>query len=176
MNDEAFPLHIPDDEARPHGHALRKGRVSVAGRVYFVTSNVRGRQPCLVPSAREVVIGALRWSRDQGRLRLLGYVVMDDHFHFLLMLVPGYPLERLLSSLKGFTSKEINREAGRTGEFWQEGYHDHAIRDAADFEHHLRYMHNNPVRRGLVERPEDYAWSTAHPSRASDIEWDALGF
>jgi putative transposase len=163
-----------DDELR--GHALRKGRYSVAGRVYFITTNVIRRQPLLVPPAREVIIGALRWSRDQGRLWLLGYTIMDDHFHTLFMLREGYSLSKLLDSLKTFTAREINRQRGQAGEFWQEGFHDHAIRDAGDFNHHLNYIHENPVRREWVERADDYAWSTAHPARQGDIDWHALGY
>lgn len=155
---------------------MRRGRYSIAGRAYFITTNVIRRQRLLTVPAREIIIGALRWSRDQGRLTLLGYVVMDDHFHTMFMLRERYDLEYLLNSLKSFTAREINRQRGQRGAFWQEGYHDHAIRDGADFDHHLEYMHTNPVRRGLCQSAEEYAWSTAHPSRQSDIDWQALGF
>jgi putative transposase len=160
----------------PHSRALRNGRYSVPGRAYFITTNVLQREPLLTPAAREILIEALRWSRAQGRLRLLGYAVMDDHFHALVMLTDSHDLGRLLSSIKAFAARQINRLHGRTGPLWQTGYHDHAIRDSADFDHHLLYMHQNPVRRGLVEQPEAYVWCTAHPERAGDIDWEALGY
>ena len=169
-------MNNPDSDDQPRGRALRLGRYSVAGRVYFITSNVIRRQRLLTPLAREIIIDALKWSRDHGRLRLLGYAVMDDHFHTLLMLRDEYAMEGLLNSIKSYTARQINLQQGRAGEFWQEGYHDHAIRDAADFDHHLTYLHNNPVRRGWVERPEDYAWCTAHLYRQADIDWEALGY
>ncbi len=123
-----------------------------------------------------MIIDALKWSREQGRLWLLGYAIMDDHFHTLFMLRKGAELKRILNSVKSFAARKINRQWGQAGSFWQEGYHDHTIRDAADFNYHLQYMHNNPIRRTWVERAEQYAWSTAHPARQADIDWHALGY
>ena len=160
---------------KPHSSDLRKGRHSALGLVYFITSNVAGRQPLLQPVRREIVIGSLKWMRDNGRIWLLGYVIMDDHFHFIYMLREGYTMPQTMNSLKRHTSREINKLRDVEGALWQAGYHDHAIRDSVDFWNHFRYTHNNPVRRGWVERAEDYLWSTAHPSRQSDLDWDAIG-
>jgi REP element-mobilizing transposase RayT len=146
------------------------------GVAYFVTSNVLRRQKLLDASAREIVIRTLTWLRDAKRLWLLGYVIMDDHFHALLILRNGYTLAGVMRSLKRHTSREINKVVGRTGELWQDGYHDHAVRDEPDFWHHVRYLRENPVRLGLVDRPEDYAWSTAHPTRLGDVDWPAVGY
>lgn len=44
--------------------------------------------------------------------------------------------------------------------FWQKGFWDHVIRDEADFQRHLDYIHYNPVKHGLVQRPEDWPYSS----------------
>jgi len=160
---------------KPHSSDLRKGRFSAPGLVYFITSNVAHKRPLLLPEGREIVIASLKWARDNGRIWLLGYVIMDDHFHCLYMLREGHSLSKVMNNLKRHVSRQINLQSQVLGQFWQEGYHDHAIRDLDDFWHHFHYMHNNPVRRGWVERAEDYLWSTAHPSRATDKDWNALG-
>jgi REP element-mobilizing transposase RayT len=155
----------------PHSRVLRKGRFSAPGHTYFLTANTAARQPRLVPAARSPVIDALNWSRQQGRLWLMGYVVMDNHFHALITLRAPAILPAVLHSVKGHTARQINRLAAQSGTVWQPGYHDHLIRDEADFWHYVGYMHDNPVRRGWVTSAADYAWSTAHPSRAPDLDW-----
>lgn len=160
----------------PHSSSLRKGRFSNPGAVYFITSNILHRQPLLAPRAREVLIASLKWSRDDGRLWLLGYVIIDNHFHTLFALRDGNDLPRVMNSLKRHTARQSNQLLGRTGELWQEGYHDHVIRDEPDFWQHIQYMHDNPVRRGWVETAQAYAWSTAHASRLDDVDWHVVGY
>jgi REP element-mobilizing transposase RayT len=159
---------------RPHASNLRKGRFSAPGVIYFITNAAEVRGPLLRPAGRELIINGMKWTRDHGRIWLLPYVVMDDHFHFLFMLREGRTLATIMHSLKSYTSHAINKLYRRQGPFWQPGYHDHAIRDRRDFWNHVHYTHNNPVRCGWVERPEDYAWSTAHPSRHRDVDWEVL--
>jgi REP-associated tyrosine transposase len=161
-------------KGRAHGGALRLGRVSRPGAIYFVTSGVRDKQPLIVPEARGVVIESVNWLARQGRICRLGYVVLDDHFHLMLRLRDAQTLSGVMDSLKTFTSKQISRLIDGGGPFWQEGYHDHLVRDKNDFWVHLSYMHLNPVRRGWVAEACDYEWSTAHPKRSDEIDWAVL--
>jgi REP element-mobilizing transposase RayT len=163
-------MTTPDD--KPHSRDLRKGRYSAPGMTYFITCNVEQRRQWLTPPAREIVIDALRWSRDNNRLWLFAYVILDNHFHTLFMLRDAAGLDQVIHSIKRHCARQANLMIGRAGQFWQEGYHDHAIRDEADFWEHVKYMHDNPVRRDLVERPEDYFWSTAHADRKVDSDWE----
>jgi len=81
-------------------------------------------------------------------------------YHVLLL--PKIAASRLLESLKGATAREANRVLGRTGErFWQAESYDHWVRDDREFERIVAYIENNPVKAGLVSRPEDYRWSSA---------------
>ena len=85
---------------------------------------------------------------------------MSNHVHVLLR--PLIAPSRLLQSLKGFTAREANRLLGRTGEpFWQAESYDHWVRDEEQYKRITKYIENNPVNAGLVERPEDYPWSSA---------------
>ena len=68
----------------------------------------------------------------------------------------------LLQSPKGSTAREANRVLGRTGErFWQAESYDHWVRDDHELERIVAYIENNPVKAGLVARPEEYRWSSA---------------
>ena len=76
-----------------------------------------------------------------------------------------------MKSLKGFTSRVIREQLSLQDTVWQDGYHDHLLRDRQDFEKRLQYMHDNPVRKGLVKFAQEYLHSTAHPAYEGDIDW-----
>ena len=102
-----------------------------------------------------------------GQYELGAFVVMANHVHVLLL--PRIPPSRLLQSLKGFTAREANRVLGRTGEpFWQAESYDHWVRDEAEYGRIVAYIENNPVKAGLVERAEEYRWSSVHRQAGLD--------
>jgi REP element-mobilizing transposase RayT len=162
----------------PRQSALRKGRADRAGHGYFLTTATAGREPLLASAAAgEAVIATLRWLRAEGRIRLLGFVVMPDHLHVAIALEPGHTLRDVVRTFKSYTARRLNRDWGRSGPVWQPQYYDHALRDRRDFLTRLTYMHGNPVRKGLAPTAESYEPSTAHPRYAGDIDWgwvDAL--
>lgn len=101
-----------------------------------------------------------------GRFVVHEYVVMPNHFHLLVTPAYGVTIERALQLIKGGFSYRAARELNFKGEIWQRGFTDHRIREEEDFQRHRTYIHMNPVRRGLVPRPEDFSYSSAHPSAA----------
>ncbi len=86
---------------------------------------------------------------------------MPDHFHALITPAEGMTLERVMQYVKGGSAHRIRQELGFTFPVWQRGFSDHRIRDAGDYEIHLRYIEQNPVKKRLVGAPEDYRWSSA---------------
>ena len=95
-----------------------------------------------------------------GRFQLHAYVVMPNHVHILLD--PFVPLRKISGPLKGVAACDINARLGRTGKpLWQNESFDHWIRNSAEFERVRSYIEWNPVRAGLVARPEDWIWSSA---------------
>ena len=75
--------------------------------------------------------------------------------------VPRSELPDILHSWKSFTAKEANKLLGRQGDFWQEEYYDHLIRNEADFRHAVRYVLDNPIKAGLKN------WKWVGVARAS---------
>ena len=141
-------------------------------RCYFVTTNTEGRKALFANhKVAQIVIDALYFLRKEGRIKLHGFVVMPDHLHFIPFLPEGEELPKVMHSLKSFTAKEINKSCGRLGKVWQDGYHDHGIRDEQDLLIRLRYMLENPVRKGIVECPEEYKLSSAHEGWIVDSLW-----
>ena len=129
--------------------------------VLFITFCTLGRQQ-LSAEAREVVFR--HCMHDNGRRFLLhGAVVMPEHVHLLLTPLrdrDGWPysLAAVLKAIKGASAREVNRLLGRGGPVWQEESFDHVLRGDESFEEKLEYIRQNPVRRGLVRRAEDYPW------------------
>ena len=97
---------------------------------------------------------------ELGRYELHAYVIMPNHVHILLD--PRVSLAKITGVLKGVASRDANATLGRAGKpFWQDESFDHWVRNSAEFERIRHYIEWNPVRAGLVARPEDWEWSSA---------------
>jgi putative transposase len=108
-------------------------------------------------SAKCTFEAALERVRRSLGLRVYGYVVMPEHVHLLIGEPPGATLAEALKSLKQGVSRRL---IGDAGHFWQKRYYDFNIRNYRQFVEKLRYIHRNPVQRGLCEHAEDWAWSS----------------
>lgn len=143
---------------QPHGGDLRKGRHSQPNQIYLLTSVSFQRRPVFADfHLGRVVVNAMRHHDLAGNTETLAYVVMPDHFHWLLNLGSHFDLPCLMASLKGYTARRIKARIDLGGDpLWQEGYHDHALRREVDVQAAARYIVANPLRAGLVERLGDY--------------------
>ncbi len=91
-------------------------------------------------------------------LYVFGYVVMPEHVHLLV----SEPREGELSAAIQMLKQLVARRLGRGGEtpFWQPRYYDFNVFTQRKWTEKLRYIHRNPVTRGLVMTPEDWKWSS----------------
>ncbi len=126
--------------------------------------------PCSAPRLSELFLDTLFAYRGQGKFLLHEFVVMPDHVHLILTPDMKIPMERAVQFIKGGFSHRCSKELGVKSEIWQRGFTDHRIRDEADSERHRDYIHQNPVRAGLVKNAADYPYSSAH----SGFKLDAL--
>ncbi|MBK8988276.1 MAG: transposase [Chloroflexi bacterium] len=98
---------------------------------------------------------------DNECYRLLAWVIMPNHVHVLIELYEGFPMGQVLHSWKSYIALEANKILGRKGDFWFEDYFDRYIRDERHYFNVVRYIHENPVKAGLVEKAEDWEFSSA---------------
>jgi REP element-mobilizing transposase RayT len=77
------------------------------------------------------------------------HVIMPNHVHALLQPLPGYALEDILRSVKGFSARQINRRLGCAGPLWQAESYDHIVRDVDALERIQGYIRANPEKAGL---------------------------
>jgi putative transposase len=127
---------------------------------YFLTFSCYRRRPNLgSPSSRSTLESALERVRQHYGLCVYGYVVMPEHVHMLVNEPErGGTLAQAMQSLKQAVARRLALRAADP--FWQARYCDFNLWSERKFVEKLRYIHRNPVTRGLVARPEDWAWSS----------------
>jgi putative transposase len=102
-----------------------------------------------------------------------GYVVMPEHFHLLISEPTQGSVSMVMQVLKQRVSRKLHARRRTANpnqrllfaedqppQFWQVRYHDFNVYTRKKHVGKLRYMHRNPVKRGLVSKPEDWAWSS----------------
>ena len=123
---------------------------------HFVTfACYRRRIGLKSPEACDLFLQILERMRGRFGIYIYGYVVMPEHVHLLL----SEPERGLLADAIHFLKLSYAKRA-RTGVFWQKRYYDRNLRDESEFTEKLRYIHRNPVKRGLAQEPGDWKWSS----------------
>lgn len=134
-------------------------RIQKAGCFHFITFSCYHRLPLLVrPGAYSIFENELECVRRQYQFVIAGYVLMPEHVHLLFGEPRSSSLATVLQVLKQRTSKILKQPA--EAHFWQTRYYDFNVRNPEKRIEKLRYMHRNPVKRGLVLKPEDWHWSS----------------
>ena len=135
-------------------------RLRTSDRIFFITVNLRRALGPLAGGEYELVLDALAGSRRKLHFLLHGYVLMPDHWHALIW--TGHPLtiSRVVQDVKWTSALARNRSRRAAGSLWQHQFWDRFVRHAKEFRERLMYMHLNPVRKGLVARPEEWRWSS----------------
>jgi putative transposase len=123
-------------------------RYQQCGHLHFITFSCYRRRQRLDPRTRRMFERALERARAKYGFRVFGYVVMPEHVHLLVSEPEGVSLATAIKAMKQSVAR---REGGR---FWQERYYDFNVWSERKRVEKLRYIHRNPVRRGLVESPE----------------------
>jgi REP element-mobilizing transposase RayT len=137
-------------KAAPRQNALRRGRHSCPGGIYFVTTVTHRRTPWFAKfRCAQLMCQNLCNPTALGDAENLCFVVMPDHIHVLLQLA-DCRLERVMNRLKSRSAVILNRTPGREGRFWCPGFYDHAVRREEYLVNVARYIVANPMRAGLV--------------------------
>jgi putative transposase len=158
----------------PHAQRLRCGRISSPWQVYIVTKCVENRLPILSnPVAAEIVIGCLAHVRQEGKIKLLAFIVMPDHYHAIFALAPGVDLSQLMRGIGSFTANQIRKKLGLKRRLWQrDGFNDRACRDDSEVLNLAEYTEHNPIRKALAAKSDDWLFSSAHPDRKILLDWN----
>lgn len=131
------------------------------------------------PEIVQILLDCWAYQRDHAGLRLYGYVVLENHLHFIAQ---ARNLSKCVSSFKSFTARQIldwmhahgmghwldrlhhtkqKHKTDRKYQFWQEGVHAELVLSEAMMLEKLEYIHANPVKRGYVSLAEHWRYSSA---------------
>ncbi len=131
-------------------------RYHQAGCFHFITFSCYHRRPFLgTPQARDLFERSLESMRVRYSFVVGGYVVMPEHVHLLVSEPQKVLLSKAIQALKLSVSVQ-----SRQCPFWQPRYYDFNVHNEKKRIEKLRYMHRNPVKRGLAQKPEDWRWSS----------------
>ena len=147
-----------------------------AGYSHFITTTCHQRLPLLnSPRHRDLFLRVLEQVRRRYRFAVAGYVVMPEHVHLLISEPQrGNPSLVMQAMKQGFARRLLAR-LRRTelphqlsfwsgplahGRIWQPRFYDFVVFSEKKRFEKLRYMHANPVQRGPVLEPEQWAWSS----------------
>ena len=132
-------------------------RFQNTGDLHFLTFSCYRRRPNLgTPRSRNRCQRSLEETRRDYRFNVFGYVIMPEHIHLLLT---EPERESLAAAIQAF-KQSVARHLGSSEPFWQTRYYDFNVRTERKRIEKLRYIHRNPVKRGLVASPEDWPWSS----------------
>jgi putative transposase len=128
------------------------------GQLHFITFSCYHRLPFLEhPDSKNTLEQVIEKTRHSHNLAIYAYVFMPEHVHLLTSEPKTRTLSSFLRVIKGESSKLLK---GDREKFWQARYYDFNTFTTGKFVEKVRYIHRNPVTRGLVTHPEDYRWSS----------------
>lgn len=129
---------------------------------FHIATRVLGKKFYLQsPEEKSRILHTLDFYRRDGRFLLFGFVVMDNHVHAMIQPEPNYGISQIMRDFKTWTSGKNNAKPPNT-QLWERRFDDNKIQSLSESRRVLEYMHNNPVRAGIVHDPEDYPWSSVH--------------
>ncbi|PPU74291.1 MULTISPECIES: REP-associated tyrosine transposase [Xanthomonas] len=148
--------------ARSPGHrALRRGRHGTPNACYLLTTTTWQRRTVFADFQLAATACRAFTAAIPPDARLLAWVLMPDHAHWLLQLGHVAGLADVVSRMKACSARAVNAQRRSGAPVWSRSYHDHAVRKDDDLPAAARYVVANPLRAGLVTRVGDYPFWNA---------------
>ena len=141
------------------------------GQPHFVTATTRIRKSLFRKrEAADLLVRELEVLRRELGFAILGYAVMPDHVHLILVPGPAAGLTRIMQFVKGRFARLWHERCGTRGSVWHPRYYESAVRTEAQLTRWLDYVNDNPVRAGLAASPQQYPYCSAGGTLATDLD------
>ena len=146
-------------------------RLFLHGYSYYITIVTHQRNPILIDNI-ELLRESFKYSKNKFSFRIEAIVVMPDHLHMIIEVMNPKEYPKIISCMKRYFSKNCNpkfyedifqshhREKMGYLPVWQKRFYEHTIRDEKDYNTKLQYIHNNPLKHGLVENIHDWKYGS----------------
>lgn len=139
---------------------VRTLRIEYAGAIYHVIQRGNNREYVFEEDMEKAfLLKQLKDFKEPFGFKLLGYVIMDNHYHLILK-TDGEPLRKIMHRLNSNYGKFYNSRHERVGHVFQGPYKASIVKDERYLLALLGYIHGNPVRAQICDHPKNYKWSS----------------
>src|SRR5437879_8854415 len=157
-----------------HSRNLRLHRTKDVSATFFITKSLHSKEPILNKAARETVTSAFAFAVQEHRIYLRAFVVMPDHWHALFALREPWVLPKFMHALMRHVAGKTAALSKSHNTSWQGGYYDTRVKTARQFRFVTYYIEQNPVVKGLVEKPDEWVASSAKRKELVTEPWPWL--
>ena len=150
---------------------MRYRRSYVEGGTYFFTVNLQDRRKSLLVEHIAVLRSAVAVIQRKKPFEIDAWVVLPDHMHAVWTLPENDSdytsrwreiKKRFSQEILKVENSLVSRKRGVGNGIWQARFWEHTIRDGRDYEHHIDYVHINPLKHGFVTQVKDWPYSSFH--------------
>lgn len=150
----------------------RRARSYVPGLPYHIVQRGNNREACFIePENYQFYLKLWRQISKRYEVRVHAYCLMTNHIHMLATPKRRSALSETMKVVGSRYAQYINRKYGRTGTLWEGRHRASLVQSELYFLKCSRYIELNPVRAGMVARPEEYRWSSYGVNGWGDISW-----
>jgi putative transposase len=135
-------------------------RPFLSNRYFFISVPLLPRRTKLTEPDFTLLARAFNRTRVLHPFYLTACVSLPDHWHCIAGPRSPETISGVIKSVKQSSMSGINQSLGTEGELWQPRFFDRALRTVEEYNEKVEYIHQNPVRAGLVSRPQDWRWSS----------------
>lgn len=147
-------------------------RIEYPGAWYHIMN--RGRRGELIFTGTkdyEGFVDLLHEALDLWQIKISAYCLMSNHYHLLIQ-TPLGNLSRCMRHINGVYTQRYNRLHGYDGQLFRGRYKAILVEEDSYLLELVRYIHRNPLRAGMVQKLDEYAWSSHHGYLSSAKKWD----
>jgi putative transposase len=143
-------------------------RLRLTDRIFFVTVCLHLSVKQFAAREYPIVLQAFEDARRRVGFVICSYVIMPDHWHALIWPPPPLTISTSIQQMKFIAARRLNQHRGTKGTVWLHQFWDRFVRSKRELERRMEYLEFNPVRKGLVSRPEDWVWSSFSHHRGAE--------
>ena len=147
----------------------RLRRLVLFDRFFFISCRLLPRRRLLSTSEFACLARVIAERRRKHGFFLTAWVLLPDHWHAIFFPRQPLTISEVMESIKVGSTLRINAGRKESGQLWQPRFFDHALRTVKEYHEKVEYIHLNPVKAGLVSRPEEWAWSSVHDYTGSVV-------
>lgn len=137
---------------RNDNYTNRPKHIKLDNEYYFFTVRTVGAKWYLQPDKyKAILLKIIKEKSKKFDFALIAYAILNNHYHIIIRVSDAEIIPKFIKELNGSSAREINKaDLVYDRKVWW-NYYDHVIRNEDDFYKHLNYIHQNPIKHGIVK-------------------------